>query len=261
MALSADSPVEKLLGEEQSYGVLASAVIYEGSMVGKSSGYARPLTAGDLFLGHSVEAKTGTAANGGEDVRVLTGRYILRVALTGVAVTDVGRDVYASDDATLTLTTVGSNSRVGRVHSYAAANTCYVEFETLFDTLQDVAQFPGKTHVDTAADLTLTAADHSGAVIDVTADAGEDTKITLPVGVVGMDFVIRNAEADAGNLLQVDLNGNEIIEGVNLTIAATKMALNTKATAKRGDYIHLVCNVAATSWRCVSKRGTWVTSA
>lgn len=131
----------------------------------------------------------------------------------------------------------------------------------LADRLEGSELFVGKTRVATAVDLTLTAADHSGAVIDVTADAGTDTKITLPVGVVGMDFVIRNEEADAGNLLQVDLNGNEIIEGANLTIAATKLANLTKATSKKGDYIHLVCNVAATSWRCVSKRGTWVTSA
>ena len=118
----------------------------------------------------------------------------------------------------------------------------------------------GKTHLTTAADLTLTAADHSGEVIHVTADAGTDTKITLPVGVVGMEFIIQNDEADAGNLCQVDLNGNEIIEGANLTIAATKLALNTKATSIRGDYLHLICNVAATSWRCVASRGTWVTS-
>jgi len=121
-------------------------------------------------------------------------------------------------------------------------------------------EFVGKTVIDTAIDLTLAAATHSGGLILVTADAGTDTKITLPVGVVGMDFVIMNGEADAGLLLQVDLNGNEIIAGANLTIAATKLALLTKVTSIQYDYIHLVCNVAATSWRCVAKRGTWVTS-
>ncbi|HUT59991.1 MAG TPA: DUF2190 family protein [Phycisphaerae bacterium] len=118
----------------------------------------------------------------------------------------------------------------------------------------------GKLHITTAADLTLVAATHSGGVIHVTADAGTDTKITLPTGVVGMDWVIQSDEADGGNLLQVDLDGNEIIAGQNLTIAATKLALNTKLTANRGDYLHLVCNVAATSWRCVGIRGIWVTS-
>jgi len=117
-----------------------------------------------------------------------------------------------------------------------------------------------KTHILTAVDLTLAAATHSGGVIHVTADVGFDTTITLPVGVVGMDWVIQNDEADGINGMIVDLNGNEIIEGQNLTIAATKTAINTLATSLRGDFLHLVCNVAATSWRCVGKRGIWVTS-
>ena len=121
--------------------------------------------------------------------------------------------------------------------------------------------FQNKTHITTAADLTLVAATHSGGVIHVTPDAQTDTKITLPTGVVGMDYVVVYDGADGGNLTQVDLDGNEIIAGQNLTIAATKIACNTKATSKRGDFLHLVCNVAATSWRCVAKRGIWVTSA
>jgi len=120
--------------------------------------------------------------------------------------------------------------------------------------------WPGKVHTTTAADDTMVAADDSGGVIHVTADAAFDTTITLPVGVVGMDFFIQNDEADAGLGLIVDLNGNEIIEGTNLTIAATKTAINTKATSIRGDYIHLVCVVAASTWTCINKRGTWVTS-
>ena len=113
-----------------------------------------------------------------------------------------------------------------------------------------------KLQIDTAVDLTLVAATHSGGVIRVTAAS---KTIPVPVGVVGMDYVIQNAAVDA-SLLTVDLNGNEIIEGANLTIAATKTAVNTAATARRGDFIHLVCNVAATSWRCVARRGVWVTS-
>ena len=115
----------------------------------------------------------------------------------------------------------------------------------------------GKTHFTTAADKTVTAADHSGSVYHVTVDA---KTITLPVGVVGMDYIVQNDVADGGALVTVDLNGNEIIAGANLTIAATKTANNTKLTANRGDYLHLVCNAAASSWRCVGKRGVWVTS-
>jgi len=118
-------------------------------------------------------------------------------------------------------------------------------------------EFLGKTVIDTAADLTLVAATHSGAAIVVKKDAGTDTKITLPVGVVGMDFLIINGDADAANGAQVDLNGTEIIAGGNLTLTNGQLATNTKATSRRGDFLHLVCNVAATSWRCVGSRGVW----
>jgi hypothetical protein len=140
----------------------------------------------------------------------------------------------------------------------AASATCDI---ALNRETPGLPAWQNKTHFTTAADLTLVAATHSGGVIHVTKDAGLDTKITLPTGVVGMDFVIQTDEADAVSLLQIDLDGNEIIAGANLTIAATKLALNTLLTSKRGDFLHLVCNVAATSWRCVGKRGIWVTSA
>jgi predicted RecA/RadA family phage recombinase len=121
-------------------------------------------------------------------------------------------------------------------------------------------QWLDKTVFSTAADLTMVAATHSGGAIVVLKDAGTDTTITLPTGVAGMDYLIINGDADGANGCIVDLDGNEIIAGANLTIAATKTAINTKATSRRWDYLHLVCNVAATSWRCVGRRGIWVTS-
>ncbi len=120
----------------------------------------------------------------------------------------------------------------------------------------DLPAWSNRAHVKTAVDLTYVAATHSGKVIHVTADA---KTLTLPVGVVGMEVIVVNDVADAGALVTVDLNGNETIQG-NLTIAATKTALLTKTTSKRGDFLHLVCTTAAGIWRCVEKRGTWVTS-
>ena len=139
----------------------------------------------------------------------------------------------------------------------AADNHAYVSIN---EENPRLPAWPNRAHLTTAVDLTLSEATHSGMVVHVTADAGTDTKITLPIGVVGMEYIIQNDEADAGNLLQVDLNGNEVIRGANLTIAATKLALLTKATGIRGDYLHLECTVAASAWRCVEKRGIWVTS-
>ncbi len=114
-----------------------------------------------------------------------------------------------------------------------------------------------RAHFATAVDLDFVEATHSGGVIHVTADA---KTVTLPTGVAGMEAIVVNDVADGGALVTVDLDGNEVIRGANLTIAATKTANNTKATAKQGDYLHLVCTVAGTAWRCIGKRGIWVTS-
>ncbi|MBE3132789.1 MAG: DUF2190 family protein [Acidobacteria bacterium] len=134
----------------------------------------------------------------------------------------------------------------------AASATAFVKL----NFHSDIPNFQGKTTISSAIDLTLVAATHSGGVAKITVAA---KTFTLPTGVVGMDFVLVNDAVDA-SLCTVDLDGNEIIAGANLTIAATKTAVNTALTAKRGDFLHLVCNVAATSWRCVAKRGIWVTS-
>lgn len=111
------------------YPIIAADIIYEGSMVGDNgSGYARPLVAGDPFLGHAfVQCDNATGAAGDLNVEVLKGTYMLEVTLSGVAITDSGRDVYASDDTTYTLTR-GTNSPVGKVHRYVSSNTAMVEF-------------------------------------------------------------------------------------------------------------------------------------
>ena len=69
---------------------------------------------------------------------------------------------------------------------------------------------------------------------------------------------VQSDEADGINELTVGPNGVEIYEGANLTNAIGEDSYNTLATSIRGDYLHLVCNVAATSWRCVAKRGIWL---
>lgn len=227
------------------------------------------ITGGDL-----VEVCDGIVGLALEDIAATTGKASLQI--TGIikiecdtSVGNVGDNVWydndgspydgtASSGAATTIVTSG-DFWIGTLAAETGTTDTHA-YVFLNKVNPALPAWTEKTHVVTAADLTLTAADHSGEVIHVTADAGTDTKITLPEGVVGMEYIIQNDEADAGNLLQVDLDGNEIIEGGVLTIGATYLALNTKATSIRGDYLHLVCNVAATSWRCVAKRGTWVTS-
>lgn len=156
------------------------------------------------------------------------------------------------------LTNLGADGDfwVGTVTTAPAANDASVEF-ALNVANPDQPAWIGRTFFKSAVDLNFVEATHSGGVIEITADA---KTVTLPTGVAGMEVIVVNRVIDGGALVTVDLDGNEIIRGANLTIAATKTANNTKATAIQGDYLHLVCNVDATAWRVVAKRGIWESS-
>jgi hypothetical protein len=127
MALTANRELDRYVDQElRRYGVAASAHVFKGGFVGlNASGYARALTAGDRCLGIAYEEADNTSgSNGDATVRVFTlGDF--QHTLTGAAVTDIGKPVYASDDATLTLTGA-NNSFVGWVVDRPAANTVVV---------------------------------------------------------------------------------------------------------------------------------------
>ena len=161
-----------------------------------------------------------------------------------------------SADGALTLDATVGDFWVGTLTEATSATgaTCRVALNVQNPNLP---AWVNRSHIKTAIDLTAVEATHSGGVIHVTADA---KTVTLPVGVVGMEYIIVNDVADAGAAISVTLNGTEICRGANLTIANGETATNTKATAKRGDYLHLVCTVAANAWRCVEKRGIWATA-
>lgn len=129
--LAVDSPLVLVTGDFNSIGIIADDQVFEGAMVGENaSGYGRPLVAGDLFLGHSllnVDNSDGLA--GAKEIRLRTGRYRGKVSISGILITDVGKEVYASDDATYTLSSAG-NTRVGVVIRYNTSSTAIVEFQT-----------------------------------------------------------------------------------------------------------------------------------
>jgi len=131
--LAADAPREYAVGDYEDYPVVASDIIYQGAAVGENgSGYARPLQAGDVFLGFAegqVDNSSGSA--GDKRVRVKT-RGVVRLTVVGAtAVTANDRPaVYASDDATFTLT-VGSNSLIGYLRRWIASTDAMVEFDAL----------------------------------------------------------------------------------------------------------------------------------
>jgi hypothetical protein len=96
------------------YPAVADDVVYAGALVGSSSGNARPLAAGDDFMGVArFRADNAGGAAGDEDVEVITRGVLVGVAVAGASPA-VGDAVYASDDDTLTKTST-SNSEIGKI--------------------------------------------------------------------------------------------------------------------------------------------------
>ena len=130
MALSSDTARPYQLGQHEDYPVVASDIIYEGSAVGENgSGYARPLTAGDAFLGFALRQVDNSAgAAGAKNVTVIT-RGRVQLSIPSLAITSNDRvAVYASDDGTFTLTST-SNSLIGYVSRFVSAGVGIVEFD------------------------------------------------------------------------------------------------------------------------------------
>jgi len=128
--LTEDTPRDFQLGDLEDYPVVASDIIYEGAAVGENaSGYARPLQAGDQFLGFAqsqVDNSDGVA--GAKTVTVRTrGRVKLSIGSLAITANDRPK-VYASDDNTFTLTPT-SNSHIGFVSRYVESGMGIVEFD------------------------------------------------------------------------------------------------------------------------------------
>lgn len=110
---------------------VATDIIYEGAAVGDSSGTARPLVAGDAFLGFADRTADNSAgAAGAINVRCKQRGKISIPVVGATGTDDIGATVYAADDDTFTLT-AGSNTAIGKVDSYVTGTTCIVYFEAL----------------------------------------------------------------------------------------------------------------------------------
>lgn len=125
MPLSADTNLVFELGNLTTVPVKASAQIYLGAAVGLTSGYARGLVAGDDFAGFAAENKLGTT-DGAVNCAVSTSGQV-QLSISSIAVTDIGKAVYASADGTFTLTQ-GSNSKIGTVSRWVSTGVAIVRY-------------------------------------------------------------------------------------------------------------------------------------
>lgn len=129
--LATDTPRAYQLGEREDYPVIAADIIYEGAAVGENgSGYARPLVAGDPFLGFAqCKADNSDGAAGVINVEVMQkGKVELVVTGATAITTNDGPAVYAADDNTFTLTST-DNTLIGYVSRWVSSGVAVVIFD------------------------------------------------------------------------------------------------------------------------------------
>lgn len=250
--LTADKPRAYSIGDFSDYPVLTNIDLVEGCAIGDNgAGYARKLNAGDRFLGFCTQrANNNPGASGAMLVRTRI-RGAMQLPVSGAVISDLLQPVYASDDDTFTFLPTG-NSFVGFVRRFVLSGMVIMEFDP-FSVWDPYGSTARKTK---SANYTVDATD-SGTTIFVDTDA---VTITLPAveGICGVKVV--NIAAAGTALVSVAPNSADMIEGPGITAADNKAILNTKATARRGDYITLEYG-DANGWAITEMRGIWARAA
>jgi hypothetical protein len=127
--LAADLPRPWVLGDFEQHPVIANDIIYEGAAVGDNgSGYSRPLAAGDPFLGFAQTRVDNTGGSAGDKAVRVKREGAVQLPVASLAITDVGKPVFASDDNTFVLTQ-STNTRIGTVRSFISTGVGVVDFE------------------------------------------------------------------------------------------------------------------------------------
>ena len=232
--LAANKPRAFELGERNHLPVIASDIIYEGAAVGlvDASGHARPLTAADRFVGFAV-AKADNSAGTAAAINVeVVKKGEIELAVTGAVITDFGQPVYATDDDTFTFLPVAAQF-IGFVKRYVSAGVAVVEFNAgvLLDPYGDTVR-------ETVSSSLTTDIEDSGKTLFVDTDAQTITLLTYAAATAHRIKVV-NIGAFGAVAVAVDPAAGDKIAGPNDTGADGGVMTNTKATARRGDYVVL----------------------
>lgn len=187
--------------------------IYKGAYVGRNraTGYARPLVLGDEFLGVAYRQADNTIdghSAGGIDVRLFQSIDVVDV-LAGVATADIGKDVYAIDESTLTISPQ-STSRIGRIVAMSSTNYARVRCQPVVGLSGSFECTPTVQLTDVSQTLTL---DHVNRVLLMPNSTART--LTLPsVGTARAGSWIRVVKTTAAAAaITLDGAGSETIDG------------------------------------------------
>lgn len=232
-ALAANANINRYVDQElKTFAVAASTHIYKGALVGMNAdGYCVPYTPGLPFLGVSYEeGDNSSGAAGVVSVRVYT-QSDFEFTITGVAVTDAMRPVYATDDATLTLTPQDCADPIGRVVHYLAANKALVRIQSApnipSDQIRSQIELDCETGATPSSGILIPAnLNEAGMVIEVAyalvtevfaggdEDQGVITLKDTDDTTLNVTFTPTNAGADAvGDIIQPGGSASTAIRG------------------------------------------------
>lgn len=258
--LAADKFRYAEIGELNDWPCIDNDIIYEGAAVGLqvSTGYARPLVAGDVFLGFATRQFDNTLAGhtaGGIKVNVEF-RGVRKLPLTGAVVTDhPGLPVYATDDDTFTFNPAGG-SFIGFLKRVDTNDYAYVDF----NATSHVDPWGNFSVRETLTGVKTFDAEDSAKLFAVTS-AADDAALTLPAIATGLDgLVILAVSAFATTKIKVDPAAADMILGPDITGADNKDLILTKATQRRGDFVILGGN-DADGYSAQRLRGIWAREA
>jgi hypothetical protein len=250
LAANKQRPFE--LGDRNEYPVIAADIIYEGAAVGlvAGTGHARPLAAGDKFGGFAESKADNTSgAAAAINVRVIDQGKV-ELAVSGAVITDVGQPVYATDDDTFGFSPVGGVF-IGLVSRFVSAGIAVVDFDAAC-FVDPWASYSVREAI--TVDKTLDIEDN-GKLFVVTADA---KIITMPAVATPVNCAILNGGAFGTIAVNVSPAAADKIQGPDLPGTDNKDLINTKATARRGDYVRLATG-DANGPLATELRGTWAT--
>ena len=252
--LAANKPRPFEIGDRNEIPAVASDILYEGAAIGVviASGHARPLAATDRFAGFA-EAKADNSAGAAAaiNVRVVESGKI-ELPVTGAVITDVGQPVYATDDDTFSFTPT-SAVFVGFVHRFVSAGVVVVAF----DALKYRDPYDDYTIRETISGAKTLDIEDNGKIFFVDTDA---QVVTLPATATPVNAKIVNIGAYGTIAVNLSPNAADKVQGPDLPGTDNKDLINTKATAKRGDYAVLTTG-DANGPVVAELRGIWATEA
>ena len=229
--LATNTPRVFVGGDVNELPVIAADIIYEGAAVGivDASGHARPLNSADRFAGFAIEKADNSAGAAAAINCRIWRKGCAKLAVSGAVITDIGQPVYATDDDTFVFLPTGSVF-IGFVRRFVSAGVVEVDF----NVSKYIDPYGDKIRETLAAATLTTDAQDSGKYVFCTVD----TVITLAATAVALKDWTAVCMGPFGTVqVSVDPDNADKFMGPNIAGADGGVAVNTKATARRGDRI------------------------